>query len=489
MKKKNPACRSGPFGLCLLIALLWSCGAEHREMPITTTSDEARKLFIEGRELYENLHEDEARELFYAALEKDQDFALCHYYLALAASSAIEYSTHLKLSVQLAANASEGERLLIESLRARAENNAVAGIEKLKELVQLYPQDKRAHRMLGYLYRGVEEEKAIAEYEKAIQLAKNYAPAYNNLGYAYQRKGEFEKAIDAFKKYSDLLPDEANPHDSIAELYKKMGKYKDSIDHYKMALERKSTFAFSHRSIGENLIYLGNFDEARYMFEKVQNLDVTPSKKADALQMIAHSYVYEEELDKALAACDRAIQFAGEHNLPEWQATLLLDKAMIYLEMSASLQALSDVKKCRQIVAQSDLTEADKDNFVQDALYCESQIAIERMEFDHALALAEMLKARIDAGNDPQEIERYHNLRGAIHAAQEDHNKAIQHFTNAMTDDPHSLYLWAKCEGMRGNRDEEYAKYAEIMALNESSLQYAFIRPKVQRTLQSGKAN
>ncbi|MFQ5632685.1 MAG: tetratricopeptide repeat protein, partial [bacterium] len=322
MKRQIYSCISGCSGMLLLVCLLAGCSSRHEEMPITTTSVEARKFFIEGRELYENLREDEARELFYQAIEKDQNFALCHYYLADAAASAVDYHTHLVLAVQLAPKVSEGERLLIESLRARAENDPVRARRKMEELVQLYPNDKRAHRMLGYLFRRVDEERAIAEYEAAVKLDKNYAPAHNNLGYAYKRKGEFEKAIKAFKKYSDLLPDEANPHDSIAELYKKMGKYEESIEHYKKALELRPTFAFSHRQIGENLIFLGNFEEARFMFEEVQELDVTPNKKADALQMIAHSYVYEFKYDEALAACDRAMEFAASQNLPEWQATL-----------------------------------------------------------------------------------------------------------------------------------------------------------------------
>ncbi|MFQ5641368.1 MAG: tetratricopeptide repeat protein, partial [bacterium] len=198
MRKKQTQSRFECFvGLCFFISLIIGCSPRYEEMPITTSSADARKLFIEARDLYENLNEDEARELFYQAIEKDQNFALCHYYLANAAASALDYHTHLVMAVQLAPKVSEGERLLIESMLASAENNPVKARKKMEELVQLYPNDKRARRMLGYIFRGVDEDRAIQEYEMAIKLDKNYAPAYNNLGYAYQRKAEYDKAIEA----------------------------------------------------------------------------------------------------------------------------------------------------------------------------------------------------------------------------------------------------------------------------------------------------
>lgn len=471
------------LGLCFVIASISGCSKPYEEMPITTTSEDARQLFIEGRDLYENLHEDKARELFYQAIEKDQNFALCHYYLADAAASAVDYHTHLVLAVQLSSKVSEGERLLIESMRAQAENNPALAREKLGELVQLYPNDKRTHRLLGYNYRGFDEDKAITEYEIAVKLDKNYAPAHNNLGYAYQRKGEFDKAIEAFKKYSKLLPDEANPHDSIAELYKKMGNYEESINHYKMALELKPTFAFSHRNIGENLIYMGNFEEARYMFEEVQKLDVTPNKKIDALQMIAHSYVYEEKYDKALAASDRALRFAATSNLPEWQAKMLLDKAMIYMQQNELDLALKCVEESRQVVSDANLSQATKVNNIKNAIICESQIAVLRKNFDRAFTLAENLKSKIDESNDPIEIDKYHNLLGFIYAMQDYHTTAIRHFQRAKSKNPYSLYLWGKCEIMQGNQEGANALFQEIMDMNESNIQYALVRPKVQKEL------
>jgi Tfp pilus assembly protein PilF len=69
----------GLLAFALWIVLPAIVGAQE-EMPITTKSDEARKIFLQARQLFDNIRFDEARELFSKAIEKDPDFTLAHLY-------------------------------------------------------------------------------------------------------------------------------------------------------------------------------------------------------------------------------------------------------------------------------------------------------------------------------------------------------------------------------------------------------------------------
>src|SRR5437667_144151 len=72
----------------------------------------------------------------------------------------------------------------------------------LDKLVAAYPNDERAQFALGNHYFGQQEYgPAVEHYKKAKELAPNYSPAYNILGYAYRQQGDFAKAEQAFKKY------------------------------------------------------------------------------------------------------------------------------------------------------------------------------------------------------------------------------------------------------------------------------------------------
>jgi len=52
------------------------------KIPITTSSNEARKLYLEGRDLLEKLRATDARHLFEQAAAKDPNFALAYVGLA-----------------------------------------------------------------------------------------------------------------------------------------------------------------------------------------------------------------------------------------------------------------------------------------------------------------------------------------------------------------------------------------------------------------------
>jgi Tfp pilus assembly protein PilF len=52
------------------------------KVPITSSSDEARRIYVEGRDLLERLRATDARRLFEQAIAKDENFALAYVGLA-----------------------------------------------------------------------------------------------------------------------------------------------------------------------------------------------------------------------------------------------------------------------------------------------------------------------------------------------------------------------------------------------------------------------
>ena len=66
------------------------------KVAITTASDEARTLYLRGRELSEQLRAHDARKLFEQAAAKDPTSALVHYSLALSSPTPKEFLAHLE---------------------------------------------------------------------------------------------------------------------------------------------------------------------------------------------------------------------------------------------------------------------------------------------------------------------------------------------------------------------------------------------------------
>ena len=277
---------------CLaLVAVLASSGTASAQsgggagkIAITTSSVEARQLYLKGRAMGENLRAHDSREILKQAAAKDPQFALAHYSLALNSPTAKEFFEHLKQAVSLSAKASEGERLMILGLQAGANADTKTQRDYYEKLAAAYPGDERAHFLLGGAYFGQQDyPRAIAEYHKSVELAPDYAPAYNLLGYAHRQAGESGEAEQAFKKYIELIPNDPNPYDSYAELLLKMGRFDESIAQYQKALAVDSNFINSHQGIAAALMYKGNPDQASAELQKLTDKARSDAERRTAL--------------------------------------------------------------------------------------------------------------------------------------------------------------------------------------------------------------
>jgi len=47
---------------------------------------------------------------------------------------------------------------------------------------------------------------ALSRFQEALQTDPHYAPAYRELGKAYEKMGFWQKSLDAYRKYLDELP-------------------------------------------------------------------------------------------------------------------------------------------------------------------------------------------------------------------------------------------------------------------------------------------
>ena len=182
------------------------------KIPITTSSDEARGLYLQGRDLAEKLRATDARYYYQQAIEKDRNFALAHLGLANTAPTNKEFFESVKRAVAVASSASEGERRLIMALDAGVKGDPSAQKEHLSALVDAFPNDERARNALGGFRFGRQEYgQAIAQYEKATGINPDFSPPYNNLGYAHRFLGDYGAAEQAFQPAfpsdRDLLAD------------------------------------------------------------------------------------------------------------------------------------------------------------------------------------------------------------------------------------------------------------------------------------------
>jgi tetratricopeptide (TPR) repeat protein len=458
------------------------------KIPITTSSEEARKEFLTGRDLSERLLAQESLPHFDKALALDPEFASAELARAVSSPTTKEFFEHQKKAVSLASKASNGEKLLIMANEAGA--NGVTEIQKeyLDQLVAAYPNDERAQFTLGNYYFAQQElDQALAHYKKATEIAPSYSQVYNLLGYCYRQKGDYANSEESFKKYVQLIPNDPNPYDSYAELLLKMGRYDESIAQYRKALSIDSHFNPSRFGISADYMYSGKPQEAAAELQTMAEQARNDGELRTALFGMAVLASDQGKFDQALAAIDKEFAVAEKKGDTASMAADLQAKARILEQMQKQDAAAKEFDRSLQLVENSNLSQELKNNATLQGHFNAASVAIGKKDLAAAKNHAEEFRKGAEARKNDAQLKQAHELAGRIALAEKDNAKAITELEQANLQNPQNLYRLS--QAYRGNGDaakaQEYLKKAaEFNSL--PALNYAFIREKAQK--EAGKS-
>jgi tetratricopeptide (TPR) repeat protein len=460
-----------------------SASVKSKKITATTPSEEARKAFLQGRDLAERLLAQDSIAHFDKAISLDPTFAYAELGRANSSQTAKDFFDHLKKAVNLSDKASDGERLLILATEAGANGNAPKQKALLDRLIAAYPDDERANFAIGGYYFGQQDyPKAIEHYSKATRLAPDYSAAYNILGYAHRQKGDYASAELAFKKYIELIPNDPNPYDSYGELLLKMGKFDDSISQYRKALSIDPNFVASHLGISADLMYMGKPDEAAAELGIITEKARSDGDRRTALAGLTVVDVDGGNLDKALADVDQQYALGEKINDVAAMAGDLQTKGNILVEMGKYDQAKEQFEKALKITEGSGLSKEIKENAARAHHFNLATVALGKNDFKAAKAEADEFRKGAEASGNPAQIKLSHQLAGTIALAEKDYDRAIAELQRSSDQDPQNLYR--QCLAQRGKGDNKKAGEFCARAANFNSLpllNYALIRTKAKK--------
>jgi tetratricopeptide (TPR) repeat protein len=459
------------------------------KIPITTKSEDARQEFLLGRDLSEKLQAQESLQHFDKAISLDPQFASAELARANSAATAKEFFEHLNKAVSLADKASDGEKLLILATLAGSNGDVVKQKDDLEKLVAAFPNDERAHFNLGAFDFGQQDFPAAIEHlKKAPELAPNYSPAYNMLGYAYRQADDDANAEQAFKKYIELIPNDPNPYDSYAELLLKMGKFDESITQYRKALTIDPHFVPSHFGIAADLLYQGKPAEAEAELQKMADQARNDGELRTALFGMAVVASDSGKMEKAVQAMDKEYAVAEKKNDVAAMAADLQAKGNIIAEMPNYDLAAKQFDRSLQMVEGSDLSQEIKDNATLLHHFNQCALAIGKKDFAAANTHAEAYRQGAEASKNPAQVKLGHELAGRIALAQKNYDKATAELEQANQQDPRNLYRLGQAYQAKGDTAKAQKFYTDAAGFNSlPALNYAFIRIKAQKLASGAK--
>jgi tetratricopeptide (TPR) repeat protein len=471
------------LGLSLLaLRAAAQTAASSDKIPITTSSDEARQLYLKGRDLAERLRATDAHRFYQQAVEKDGNFALAYVGLATTSGSTREFIEAATRAASLAGQVSEGERLIIRAIEAGLKGEPATVLASYTELVKRFPNDERAHTLLANTYFGRQDyETAVQHFTKATSINPSFSQPYNQLGYAYRFLERYDEAEKAFKTYTELIPNDPNPYDSYAELLMKMGRFDESIKMYEKALSIDRNFVASYIGIGNNYLAMGRPGEARTAFAKIATIARNTGERRTSHFWTAAAYVHEGATDKALSELKASYALAdAEHDTGSMSGDLT-QMADVLLEAGRPADALAKYNEALELVNKSQLPEEVKAATRRTHVFEEGRIAAVKKDVPRAKAKSAEYVRVIADRKRPFEVRQQHELAGMVALADKQYTQALQEFQQANQQDPRILYLAAVAA--QGAGDAALAsKLAERAAkFNGLSFNYAYVRNRAQK--------
>jgi tetratricopeptide (TPR) repeat protein len=471
------------FFLIIILAKPVILMGQNKEMAITTSSKEALKLFLQGREKIENFQNKEAATFFDQAIRQDPDFAMA--YLYAAQSGGINsFRPNLDKAISLSDKATAGEKKYILFFQAWVDGNGLKVFENLDPLLKDFLDDKRIQQIAGTYYFSINNfSKAMAYFTRATAIDKNYAPAYNMIGYCQSSLNNFAEAEKAFRQYISLIPLTPNGYDSYAELLLKMGKYDESIAQYKMALERDPAFSFSLVGMGNNYIFKGDYENARKYYQQFADKDTLADAKLQALNLKAISYLYQDETAKAISTLEEEINLAKKENVSQTIVLTMDNQGIILSETGKPDEGIKYVDAAADYLQHNKLPEGDQEalSIVTALIHAFSLIASN--ELDKASAELEKCGLKIESRKNPNESMFLSSCHALLEIKRGNNDKAMQYFATADQENPFNWFYTGVTYDKKGDKQNAHKYFEKVATCNVNSLNLALVRKRAQQEL------
>ncbi|MGC0372443.1 MAG: hypothetical protein DGJ47_001156, partial [Rickettsiaceae bacterium] len=347
-------------------------------------------------------------------------------------------------------------------------------IEYLEEIQKNYPEDLDLLQDLLFVYKktgNIDKTVNVAKtflsiYKKQNNSNNHITDGYNNLGIAYDNKGEYDKAIEFHQKSLDMYlktyasnpnhPDISMRYNNLGSTYSSKGEYDKAIEFHQKSLDMNlKTYASNpnHPDIASNYINLGasymkkgEYDEAIKHYKKSLDIQIiayatTPNHPDIAGNYInlGASYIYKGEYDEAIKHCKKSldiqiIAYKTNFNHP--------DIAMNYANLGASYiykgeydEAIKHCKKSLDIQIIAYKTSPNHPDIAMNYMNLGSSYMY-KGEDDKAIALYnQSLDIQIIAyesnPNHPDIAKNYANL-GVSYMYKGEYDKAIIYYKQAL---------------------------------------------------------
>jgi tetratricopeptide (TPR) repeat protein len=261
------------------------------------------------------------------------------------------------------------------------------------------------------------------------------------------------------------------------------GKFDEALALYQRALQLSPKLYRAQLYMGVTLDLQGKYQEARQHLAKAIEL-ASDEETTQALRVMAVSYAFERNTDKASEYERRAFDLQYNWQKYEDAAATANELARIYLE-SGDLDNAFQWYQTGKLTGlrKPNISQAEKDLWTFRWEAALARIDARRGKREDALKHLAAAKALLDAGDNPDQFHFYPYLAGYVALYTGDYNSAIKELQKADQKDPFVLSLEAQTYEKLGDKAQAWEYYERVMAINLHNPSNAFARPLAREKL------
>ncbi|SPF32302.1 putative Tetratricopeptide repeat protein [Candidatus Sulfotelmatobacter kueseliae] len=446
-------------------------------------SPQAFRLYQEGLRLQENRRSYEAMQKWREATKLDPNLALAWAMLSIVETSPDSAREDREKARNLIEHQPQGgvDDLLIRWIVSRSETELMYSIQVANDLVSKHPDQKRILWTVGswYGFQMHQYDQDVALQEAALKIDPDFAPALDELGFAYAHLQRFDRAVEMIRRYAEQVPNEPNSEDSYGEVLRLAGRYEDSLEHYRRALKILPTFESSQLGLGDTYALMGDEKKAREEYEKCSSVGPV-SVRLDCRKMSIYTYVREgndEEAAKLLTDFAQQMHSVKRISL-ELESVIALgliakktDAAFGYFD-----QAIAAAKASKTIPP------SDREETMARVMAYKVRIASANGENETAQKVQAELEAMDASTKDPNVYAAMQGGRGALLYYQEKYDDA----SGALQDDANDMFstlLLTRCYEHHGGKAAAYKLKKSIVEDHTMDIDLALVQREIKGRL------
>ena len=184
-----------------------------------------------------------------------------------------------------------------------------AAVDELRRVLAARPSNDDAHRVLGDILASEgRPQEALDELQRAVSLRPSFWHNVDSLALFYLRSGKLDEAIAAFTRLTGLKPDDDAPYQQLGAAYQSKGDKVRARQNYEKSIALRPN-PNSLTNLGMLLYAEGRYDDAGRRFSEAIRLS---PKRPTYWRNLADTYAKLNRPADATAAYEKAVQLTEE---------------------------------------------------------------------------------------------------------------------------------------------------------------------------------